>query len=477
RAMLHAFEANPRDMALCDALEGRHQARGDLASAANVLDRAARARPDDLSLALRLSQTFRLAGQLEDALAVVEGLFAFGADSPQLHRERGKILSGLGRHEDALMDLEAGAPNEADGAQALLDAIHAARPTAPVDWHFQLGLREVSLLEQLGQLDEARRLLDDLDHQHPNHVAVLSAKARLAASSGDLSGAVDAYVGLAEVVDGEELIGLVIELGHACEQLGTPERARSALERALSLQPNHSELRARLADIYRTLGATRELAGLILDDVRQIEDLTMRQTRLLEVAEMLAGPNGDPILAESVLEEARQLGPENMEIVILLARARAKAGRVDDAVSLLNELVASQRGRRSRTLARVYQELSSIQLEEGFLTDAFEYLSKAAEMDIRNGNLAMSLAKLALELDEREMAIKTFGRAALMKIIEGEGENAEGISRADRADANYHLAVFARDSGDLRKARMLITKTLGDNPQHEGARTLMSEIG
>lgn len=477
RAMLRAFDLNPGDAALADALVARYEARSDWGSAAAILDRAARTRPEDLGLALKLAESYRRSGQLEDALAVVEGLFAFGADGPELHRERGRILSGLGRHEEALMELEAGDPGDPVGAHALLEGIRSAAPTAPESWHLQLGLREVSLLEQLGKLDDARRLLEELDAQNPNQLPVLGARARLAASSGDLAGAVDAYVGLAEVVEGEELIPLVIELGNACEQLGTPERARAALERALVIDPNHLELRHRLADIYRSLGATRELAGLLLDDARQLEDPTTRQARLLEVAEMLAGPDGDPIRAEAILEEARQLGPENVEIVILLARARAQSGRIEEATQLLNDVVAAQRGRRSRMVARVYHELSRIQLDEGFLTDAFEYLQKAAEIDIRNGTLAMQLGKLALELDEREVALKTFGRMSLMKVVESETETQEGILKADRAEANYQLAKFARDAADMRKARMLITKALGDDPNHELARALLAEIG
>jgi len=477
RAMLRAFQLNPADATLCDALVARYQTRADHASAAAVLDRAARARPEDFGLSMRLAEAYRKSEQLEDALAVVEGLFAFGAESPELHRERGKVLSRLGRHEEALMELEAGDPADFAGAYALLEGIRLAAPTAPESWHLQLGLREISLLEQLGKLDEARLLLEDLDAQNPNQLPVLGAKARLAASSGDLAGAVDAYVGLAEVVEGEELIPLVIELGNACEQLGTPERARAALERALVLDPNQLEVRRRLATIYRSLGATRELAGLLLDDARQLDDAGTRQMRLLEVAEMLAGPDGDPGRAEAVLEEARQLGPDNVEIVILLARARAQSGRVDEAMALLNEVVAAQRGRRNRMLARVYEEQSRIQLDEGFLTDAFEHLQKAAEIDMRNGSLAMQLGKLALELEERDVALKAFGRMSLMKLLEADGDIHEGILKQDRAEANYQLAKFARESADLRRARMHITKTLGDDPSHELARAMLAELG
>jgi tetratricopeptide (TPR) repeat protein len=477
RAMLHAFEANPTDAGLCDALVARFKARGDLTSAANVLDRAARARPDDLTLALRLVEAYRLSGQLDDALAVIEGLFAFGADSPLLHRERGRILSGLSRHEEALTELEMGDPAQVDGAVALLEGIHLATPNAPAAWQPQLSLREVSLLEQLSELEPARQVLAGLELEYPTHLAVLGAKARLAASSGDLAGAVDAYVGLAEVLEGDELVPLVIELSHACHQLGTPERARSALERAISIDPTHAELRTHLAEIYRATGARSELAQLMLVEARQIEEAPVRQARLMEVAALLAGPDGDAALAEAILEEARLAGPDNLEVVLLLARARAQSGHVDEATSMLNEVVLAQRGRRSKGLARVYQELSQIQLAEGMLTDAFDFLVKAAEIDLRNGALAVSLGKLALEIDERDAAQKAFGRAALMRLIEADADGQEGIGKLDRADANYYLAVFARDAGDLRKARMHITKTLGDNPSHADARQLLAELG
>ncbi|MGC4063065.1 MAG: tetratricopeptide repeat protein [Polyangiaceae bacterium] len=113
------------------------------------------------------------------------------------------------------------------------------------------------------------------------------------------------------------------------------------------------------------------------------------------------------------------------------------------------------------------------------MTDAFESLQRATEIDIRNGGLAMELGRLALEIDEREVAQKTFGRVALMRLVEADsGDGAqEGVSRGDRADANFYLGAFARELGDVRKARMLFQKALSDNPAHEGARAAMAELG
>jgi lipopolysaccharide biosynthesis regulator YciM len=479
RAMLRAFDANPTDRILCDALVARFRARGDMVTVANVLDRAVRAYPADLELAIRLAIAYRDAGQYDDGLAVVEGLIASGVETVELNRERGRLLSALGRHEDALSSLEAAAPEQPEGAEALLAGIRAATPSAKEEWRLQLGLREVSLLEQLSRIEEAKEVLESLDHRYPSHVLVLSAKARLAASSGDVEGAVDAYLGLAEVVEGKELVSLVLELSSACEQLGTPERAQRALERAISVLPTHPELRKRLCDVYRTVGANRELAGLLIEEARGIEDVALRQGRLLEIAELLSGPDGDPARVEEVLSEARELGPDNVDVTILLARTKAAMGQADVALELLNESVSSQRSRRSKPLARVYHEMSHIQLDEGYLTDAFESLQRATEIDNRNGAMAMELGRLALEIEERDVAMKTFGRVTMMKIVDADAEEAasDGVSRTDRAEANYRLGVFARELGDVRKARMLFQKTISDNPAHEEAKAALDEMG
>lgn len=479
RAMLRAFDANPTDRVLTEQLVARFRSRGDIVTVAQVLDRAVRSCPEDLELALRLAGAYREAGQFEDALAVVEGLCASGIDIAELHRERGRVLSAIGRHDEALAALEAGDPTSPEGAAALLDGIRVATPMVPEEWQLQLGLREVGLLEQLKELEHAREILELLNERFPGNLSVLGARAGLAATMGDLHGAVDAYVGLAEVVEGEELVALVLDLVTACEQLGTPERARAALERAVSVAPLNQQLRTQLQVVYRALGANRELAGLLLDAARLIEDAAERQSRLVEIAELLSGPDGDPEQVEAVLEEARELGPDNLDVVIGLARARASRGRSEAALELLSEAASSQRSRRTRALSRVYYESARIQLDEGFLTDAFESLQRATEIDLRNGALSMSLGRLALEIDEREVAQKTFGRVAMMKLVEPDATDgaAEGVTRQDRAEANFQLALFARELGDQRKARMLLQKALTDNPNHEQARAVQSELG
>jgi hypothetical protein len=86
----------------------------------------------------------------------------------------------------------------------------------------------------------------------------------------------------------------------------------------------------------------------------------------------------------------------------------------------------------------------------------------------------MQLGTQALEIDEDEIAQKAFRGIAIMKAPEP-GSN-DGATTEMKADANYALAALARKAGDLRKAKVLASKALSENPDHEAARALLAEL-
>ncbi len=474
RALRMGFDACPSDPVLRERVLSGCSAQGDDRGIAETLGRAAAACPDDLELQLRWAVALRDAGQPEQSLAALDQVLASHPEHAGLHRERGGILTALGQFEEAIEELESTDVTTTDGALALLTAVRAAGHAASGDRKLTLGLREVELLDRLGRNTEALNCLEALGAHFPSDPRVLTAKARCARAAGDLTAAVDAYLDLAEVLNGDELVTVALELVESCATLGVIERSRAALERALAFQPDHSQVRSRLADVYRALGARRELSELLLVSARAESDPVARQTQLLQIAELLLGQDGDPDAAQRILEEAKELGADNVEVVALLARLRFRSGNTEEALEILNEAIAAHRGRRSKALSRIYREMSNIQLEDGFLTDAMDSLAKASEMDVRNGALAAALGRLAMEIDETEVALRAFGRVALMKVVED--DHGEGATRGDRAHANYVLAIAARDQGDARKARMLVQRALTDDPGHAQARALAAEL-
>jgi tetratricopeptide (TPR) repeat protein len=159
---------------------------------------------------------------------------------------------------------------------------------------------------------------------------------------------------------------------------------------------------------------------------------------------------------------------------LLLARAYAAAQRAEEALALLNAIAEANRGRRSKSLAGIYGTMAQIHLDEGYLTDALQALSKAFEIDPKNGELAMRLGQLAVEIDEDELAQRAFRSVSIMK--PPAPGSTDGAPVEAKADANYYLAVLARKAGDPRKAKVLLTKALAEKSDHPAARQLLAEL-
>ena len=128
-----------------------------------------------------------------------------------------------------------------------------------------------------------------------------------------------------------------------------------------------------------------------------------------------------------------------------------------------------------KALAGVYQEMSRIQLEEGFLTDALESLSRAFDMDMKNGVLALSLGQLALDMDEDEAASRAFRAVTMMK--PWDETSGDGAGAEVKAEAHFQLARISMKQGDPRKAKVLCSKALVENPEHPDALALMEQLG
>jgi tetratricopeptide (TPR) repeat protein len=139
-----------------------------------------------------------------------------------------------------------------------------------------------------------------------------------------------------------------------------------------------------------------------------------------------------------------------------------------------NECAAAFKGRRSKDLSVVYREISNIHLEAADLRSALEALSKAFDMDLRNGDLAMQLGHLALDLGEDETASRAFRSVTMMKTKQLGSD--DGAVPEAKAVAYYHLSRIARTQGDLRKARLMASKAVSEDPKHADAQALLKEL-
>jgi hypothetical protein len=93
---------------------------------------------------------------------------------------------------------------------------------------------------------------------------------------------------------------------------------------------------------------------------------------------------------------------------------------------------------------------------------------------MRNGELAMQLGHLALEVQDVETASKAFRSVTMMR-LRTPGSN-EGASAESKAVAYYHLSRIAQMQGDVRKARLMASKAVSENPNHAEAQALLREL-
>jgi golgin subfamily B member 1 len=475
RALTLGFEANPRDSALRDLLLVRFTERQEYSRVAELLTRALRERPDERKLSERLVEAHRAAANPEAALGVIEDLVRAEPDSVELQRKRAAILVELGRDEEAVVAFERAYTTDSSVVGELIEAIERAIVRAEPAEEARLTLRLVEVFESAGDLPGARARLAAFVRANPDDLGALRRLASLEARTGNIEGAIDTLAQLVDVEKGAALIETALRYSEACELAGRLADSRPALERALTEDRHHAELRQRLHAVYEALGAPRELAELLLEDAASDPDPAQRLVTLLRVGGLLLGPDGDAEAAVQVLESARQDNPESVEVVVLLARAYAGAQRAEEALALLNAIADANRGRRTKSLGGIYGAMAQIHLDEGYLTDALSALGKAFELDPKNGELAMRLGQLAVEIDEDEVAQRAFRAVSIMK--PPAPGSTDGAPSEAKADANYYLAVLAKKAGDPRKAKVLVAKALAEKADHAGARQLLAELG
>jgi tetratricopeptide (TPR) repeat protein len=255
--------------------------------------------------------------------------------------------------------------------------------------------------------------------------------------------------------DSRVLPRAVLFYADACERAGRPGDARATLERALIVQPEDAQLAERLERVCEATGDHERLADLVALRAQRTADPREKTRLLLRAAGLV-----DQSRALPLLERARAADPENIEAALAYAKAQVASGRPREAAETLEHVALASRGKRLPVLAEVYLELGKARLAQDELLEAFDALKIGFGIDVRNGELAMLLGLLAVDLDDEKIAERALLAAATMPRRDG------GV---DRGEALYRLARMASDHGDRAKARRWAEKALVENSGHAGA--------
>ena len=237
-------------------------------------------------------------------------------------------------------------------------------------------------LADMGELGKAKASLESALAQRPDHTTALGAMADLCAREGDWTGAEQAYVRLARLLDSpQEQRAIYEKLG---EIYGTHtnnlSRAEVAYKEVLKRAPNDVATLEKLVELYKRQGDVDRAVETQQQMISEATDPAVRLRRLIELASIYEATGRDARRTEQVLESARKEFPTSVVALRAMAEFYARQRQMP-AMQILLDRAASD-ARRSFAAGR-------------FVTSLFEVLHAAFELRGRKDAARVVAATLA----------------------------------------------------------------------------------
>jgi tetratricopeptide (TPR) repeat protein len=331
---------------------------GDAEAAIALLREASEVAPDDVPLRIDLAAALGISGHAEDAITTLSQTLET-IDDPKLRLQlltsRARVRRSINRLAEAIEDLEqAHTIAGSDVGQDLEHALEALRMAAAAanDADGERGptMRLIVLREARGARAEARELLVGWVDRSRKDLEALHKLGSIEQADENWEGVVKVAGRLVALESDAAQIDAALLLAQACRALGRPGEARQGLEFARRKQPTVASLRAELQIVYSEIGATRELADLLIEEVDATEDTPARLGLLRRAAKIYLDLQ-DPASAAVPLQAILEIDPSDAESVGLLADAYTQSGQYEEAEAIIDAAIESAPSGRSPELA------------------------------------------------------------------------------------------------------------------------------
>ncbi|MCC6748811.1 MAG: hypothetical protein IT371_14220 [Deltaproteobacteria bacterium] len=292
---------------------------------------------------------------------------------------------------------------------------------------------------------------------------------------------------LARPGDRETQVHTGLRLARTFEvELELPDRAISAYERVLELDPAEPEALEALTRLFakhdhpqELLAILRKRTVIVEHDEAQLRPLLVQLARALE-------ESGQAAEAATLLQRAREMGPLDADVEEGLARVLVRAGQADGAIRLLRDQVERARleGRPSTDVAALLVRLARLQaaqlrepaaarvtLEEALAAspgheEALLELSKLAQREERWPDYVELELELAERTSDLSLAVDRLLRAAA--VLQAAGDSSGAVRLFERvlvldgrnATAVDALLALCGELSDRREQLLLLRRDL-----------------
>jgi tetratricopeptide (TPR) repeat protein len=397
----------------------------------------------------RLGNTDRAIDELNEILA----------EMPD-HAEASDALERLLTTKERFSDLAEHLERRADRARDLGDARS--------ELALQVRLGRV-FDEHVGDSHRAAECYERVLERDPEHVEALRALARLCVSNGDEDRAVEILERLLARTSGEELVTTAFQIADLCQSDPTDQaRVEAALRSALATGVRTQEVSHRLATMFERNADYASLAELWSEEADVLMEVPTKVALLMRVADLYKDKLHDVRKAAESLERASQLVPEDRAVLVPLCELYIAAGRQQDAVPVLQKIIASFAGRRVKEVAAFHRTLSRAYAGMGDTERALLELDAAYRVDLTNVSVLTDLGLLCYERGDFDRAQKTFRGLLLQKL--------DKDAPITKADVYFYLGDISFKQGDKAKAISMLERAVAEQSSHMQAKALLTSL-
>ncbi len=350
--------------------------------------------------------------------------------------------------------------------------------------------KELGFRVKLAELYEAR--LNDPEKAIAGYLSVLEADedfrpalealARLYEQQEKAQSAAEMYEKLIASAELDDVTRLVLKARDLYSEVDDREAASRVLEEALAKHSGLAEDRVRqLRDALRTLYRDRmawdKLAGLIETEAEEAADDDEKVVKFRKAAEIHAKEREDHGAAAALLEKALGLKSDDRDLMLALCDEYTASGRGKDAIDVLNRVVESYGGRRSKELADIHLRIAHAHLAGGDQGEALKDLESARKMDPGSVIILYELGTLSLRMAESEASekaehLKRAGNAFRSLLL----QRLDADSPVNKSEVFHSLALVSQAEGDKKKAKQMAERALANDKSFEKAKKLLEEL-
>lgn len=456
-AFMGILDEEPGDLAAISALEELYEKAERWDDLRELIDRRldlAETDADRIAARVRMARLEETAfGRRAEAIDVLQ-------ETLDLDASNAEALSELER----LYVLE----ERYDEAVELAERRFAAEDDPETKRTILLQLADLHL-EKRGDRDGAIGYYERVLELAPEDLATLDALFRIHSEAGDeiqAAAILERSLALREPSDALQRARELAEM--AREKLADVTLEERALRFALDLDPSDVESRAALKAFHERKGNFEALGDLLELEFEEAADDAAKIAHLRSLAELYQHRLSDPARAAEYLEKASALAPDDREILLPLCDLYVDAGRQTDAIPVLEKIIESFGGRRTKELAAFHHRLGRAYQSMGEIAKALEEYESAFRIDLTNIAVLRDLGKLSYEQGDLERAQKTF-RALLLQRLDDQS----GITKGD---IYFYLGDIAAKQGDARRAISMLERALSEEKDHSQAADLLSSL-